>query len=101
MEILKGCSSEDFVASWLALRPETEIVVVTHSSFLWNTINIGQPDGKFPSMAPVYDFDDDGVRRWMCSEFADCEVRSVLADFDPPPRMGTMGGRITPTTFGI
>ena len=70
--------------------------------FLWNTINVGQPDGKFPDKAPVYDFGDDDVRRWMCSAFADCEVRSVIADFDPPPKPGVGGGRIAPTGgFGI
>jgi len=87
---------------WLAARPEKEVVIVSHRDFLWNTINVGQPDGKFPDKAPVYDFGDDDVRRWMCSAFADCEVRSVIADFDPPPKPGVGGGRIAPTGgFGI
>ena len=69
--------------------------------FLWNTLNIGQPDGKFPNMAQVYDFGDDDVRRWMCSAFGDCEVRSVLAEFDPPPKRGTIGGVVASTKFDI
>lgn len=85
----------------LAARPEKEMVVVSHRGFLWNTISMGQPDGKFPQMPLVYDFGDEGVRRWMCSAFADCEVRSVLADFNPPPKPGAVGGTVISTRFGI
>jgi len=87
--------------AWLAARSEKEVVIVSHKDYLWNTFNIGQPDGKFPNLPCIYSFADDDVRRWMCSAFADCEVRSVLADFDPPPKPGTIGGRVMPTSFGI
>jgi len=85
----------------LAARPEKELVIVTHKGFLWNTLSMGQPDGKFPEMPPVFDFGDDDVRRWMCSAFAECEVRSVLADFNPPPKRGAIGGKVMSTRFGV
>eukprot|EP00966_Prymnesium_polylepis_P252231 5831188-Prymnesium_polylepis.3 len=100
------CTSS-YPSPWQPIPPPFLIksasrAVSCRQDFLWNTINMGQPDGKFPNISPVYDFGDDGVRRWMCSAFTNCEVRSVLADFNPPPsKSGALGGRIASTKFGI
>ena len=53
---------------------------------------MGQPDGKWPDMPPVYDFGDDAVREWIKKVGMD-EMGSFLINpskdkgkvtFDPP-----------------
>lgn len=67
-------------ASWLAARPEREIVLVSHCAFLqaiFGTIN-GR-DGKPP---PLFDFGGDrDLEAWLAMPFCNCEMRSVLLTF--------------------
>ncbi|KAL1514784.1 hypothetical protein AB1Y20_003870 [Prymnesium parvum] len=67
--------------TWLAARPEKEIVIVSHQAFFWNTFNMvpGRANAHLPAL---YDFGgDQQLADWMCTGFANCECRSVLADF--------------------
>lgn len=71
--------------------PRTALIVQLLScmlgvqAFLWNTMGMGQQGGAHPALPRIFDFgDDEATRRWMCSAFSNCEMRSVLADFAAP-----------------
>jgi len=67
--------------AWLAERPEREIVVVSHSAFLWNTLNMARV-GRAAGVAPVVDYGGDWeLEGWLSARFENAEMRSVLCEF--------------------
>jgi len=67
--------------AWLAQRPEREIVVVSHSAFLWNTLNMARV-GRAAGVAPVVDYGGDWeLEGWLSARFENAEMRSVLCEF--------------------
>ena len=84
--------------AWLGGRPEAEIVLVGHQAFFWNILNMGRTDGpeeRLRGLPPVvaygggedgqlhdHEVEDPGAfERWVSSPFANCECRSVWAEF--------------------
>ena len=66
---------------WLAARPEQEIVVVTHSAFLWNVLNMERV-GKRSGVEPICDYGGDfELEGWLSAKFENCEMRTVVAEF--------------------
>ena len=81
--------------AWIGARPEAEIVLVGHQAFMWNVLNMGRSDGpeeRLRGLPPVvaYGGADDAEHQdaaagafetWISSPFANCECRSVWAEF--------------------
>ena len=66
--------------AWLAARPEPMIVVVTHCAFLQAVLG-PRLDGRDGRPPPAFDADDHEVGGWLAAPFANCEMRSVFAEF--------------------
>ena len=70
--------------AWLGARPERDIVIVSHSSFLWHTFNMGRLAGRGLAGPPaaVCDFGGDPeLEAWLAERFANAEMKSVVAEF--------------------
>ena len=66
--------------SWLGARPEKEIVLVSHCSFL-HTI-LGTIDGRDGRPPALFDCGEDhDLATWLAASFRNCEMRSVLLTF--------------------
>ena len=73
--------------AWLAARPEKEIVVVTHSAFLWNVLNMARV-GKRAGVEAVCDYGGDfELEGWLSAKFDNCEMRTVVCDFPEEIRL--------------
>lgn len=67
--------------AWLAARPEREIVVVSHSAFYWNVLNMARV-GQRAGVAPVVDYGaDHELEGWLSGRFENAEMRSVICEF--------------------
>jgi hypothetical protein len=67
--------------AWLGARPERELVLVSHSAFFMNTLNMARV-GRAAGVAPLVDFGGDAeLERWLCAGFENCEMRSVWCEF--------------------
>ena len=66
--------------AWLGARPEQEIVVVSHSAFYWNVLNMARVSrGAVPA---IVDFGGDfELEGWLTARFENTEMRSVLCEF--------------------
>ena len=76
--------------TWIGRRPETEIICVGHQAFFWNVLNMGRaggPNEQLRDLPPVVTYGGADVRndwafeRWVSSSFANCECRSMWAEF--------------------
>ena len=68
--------------AWLAARPEREIVVVSHSAFYWNVLNMGRMRNAIGKVAPLVDFGGDReLEGWLAARFENAECRTVLCEF--------------------
>ena len=72
--------------AWVGARPEREIVLVGHQAFFWNVFNMGRTVNDVgpavSSLPRVVDFGDDAaLEAWASSRFANCECRSLWAEF--------------------
>lgn len=69
--------------AWLAARPEREIIIVSHSAFYWNVLNMARL-GRRAGVAPIADYGDDfELEAWLSTRFENCEMRSVVCEFPP------------------
>ena len=66
--------------AWLAARPETTIVVVSHCAFLGMVLG-AKLDGRDGRPPPAFACADHDVGAWLAAPFANCEMRSVVAEF--------------------
>jgi len=66
--------------AWLGGRSEREIIIVSHSAFLWNTLNMARVSrGMVPD---VVDYAGDReLETWLAARFENTEMRTVLCEF--------------------
>ena len=66
---------------WLAARPEREIVIVTHSAFLWHVLNMERVNHA-AGVPAVVDYGGDlELDGWLSPRFENAECRSVICEF--------------------
>ena len=66
--------------AWLGARPEREIVVVSHSAFYWNVLNMGRVTRG--AVEDVVDYGGDiEMEGWLAARFENCECRTVVVEF--------------------
>ena len=67
--------------AWLGARPEREIVLVTHSAFLWNTLNMARL-GRKQGVSAIVDYGGDReLEGWLAARFENAEMKSVVCEF--------------------
>ena len=69
------------MSAWLGARPEREIVLVTHSAFLWNTLNMARL-GRKQGVSAIVDYGGDReLEGWLAARFENAEMKSVVCEF--------------------